>query len=116
MGTWATMVWLPSLDDLPPWGPFIPAERRELLGVRTVQRGKFCGEPVLRGDHCANEDVTNMLLEILIGLCFTTVEIRFVRQRLPSVVWFVEACCKTIVKLPVTLWTCISWGWLTPFP
>ena len=99
VGIWAIMAWLPNLDDLSLWGPFIPADRRELLGVGTLPRGRFCGKLGLRGDHCANEDVLNMLLEIPTGLRFTKVEIRFVRQRLPSVVRFVEACCKTIVKL-----------------
>ena len=96
---WDIMARLPNLDDLSLWGFFPPQDRRASLGIGTVPRGRFRGELEFRVAQCTNVGVMNMLLEVPTGLRFTEVKIHFARECLPSVVRFVEACCKTIVGL-----------------
>jgi len=86
---------LPNLNDLSLSGYFsagvVP------LGIGTVLRGRFGGRlQLLRGPgHGA---ITNMLLEIPTGLCFTEIEIRCKREFLLSTMRLAEACSKTLVK------------------
>jgi len=92
------MAQLPNLDDLSLSGYLIPVDRKELLGIGTVSRGRFGGALLLRHE-CADRDVMSMLLDIPTGLHFTEVDIRCMSECFPSAVPLVEACGKTLVRL-----------------
>ena len=94
---------LPNLDDLALSGPFAAVDKRKLMGIGTVLKGRFGGRLALRG-ACVGEDVINMLLEIQSGLRFTELEIYCTSDPLPSsAVSLAEACRKTLVKLSHTV-------------
>ena len=96
---------LPNLDNLTLSGTLAAVDRRELPGIGTALRGRFCGKIALR-DACVHEDVINMLLEIPSGLRFTEVWIHCTGDRLPSVVRLAEACGNTLVKLSYMVMFC----------
>jgi len=97
------MAQLPNLDDLELSGSYATVDRRELLGIGTVLKGRFGGRLILRG-ACVCADVINTLLEIPSGLRFTELEIYCMQNRLPtSAVRLAEACGKTLVKLSHTV-------------
>ena len=92
------MAQLPNLDDLSLSGYFVPVDKRELVGIGTVLRGRFGGRLIrtLNGD---DKDVIDMLLEIPSGLHFTEVRLDGSSKGLPSAIRLAEACGKTAVKL-----------------
>ena len=92
------MAQLPNLDDLTLMGSLVKVDRKELLGIGTIVKGRFGGKLKLCGEY-AGGDVVNMLLEIPSGLHFTEVLIHCTPDYLPSAVALAEACCKTVVKL-----------------
>jgi len=95
---WEIVARLPNLDDLSLQGSFIQVNRDALLGIRTVPRGRFRGELVLRNVYDTGRGHME-LLEILTGSLFSKVEIECAREYIPAVIRLVEACSKTIVKL-----------------
>ena len=95
------MAQLPNLDDLSMSGSLF-ADRRTLLGIGTVLKGRFGGHlQLLRG--CACGDILGMLLEIPTGLHFTEVEIGGWEECLFSTVRLAEACAETLVRLSYTI-------------
>ena len=100
---WDIMAQLPKLDDLNLWGDFIPVDRRALLEIGTVPRGRFGGELVVRGIHYGNAEPMKLLSEIPTAFHFTKVEIYCARQYIPSVIRLVERCRKTLVKLSLNV-------------
>jgi len=96
------MAQLPNLDDLLLSGSLATVDRRELLGIGTVLRGRFGGKLNLSGE-CAGEDVINMLLEISSGLHFTEMKVWCMHTGLPLASRLVEACGKTLVKVSHTV-------------
>jgi len=96
------MAQLPNLDNLAVSGSLANVDRRKLLGIGTVLKGRFGGRLILRGT-CDGGDIVNMLLEVPSGLHFTELEIYCSQDYLPSAVRLAEACCKTIVKLSHTV-------------
>ena len=111
-------VQLPNLDDLSLSGSIFVLDRRVLVGIGTVLRGRFGGRLQLLKGH-VDKDVMNMLLEIPTGLHFTDVQIRGTRERPLSTVTLAEACSKTLVKLAYTVsfyseshpFPQFSWSW-----
>ena len=92
------MAQLPNLDNLSLVGSFVAVDRRELLGIGTVLRGRFGGQLIFSSGR-NGEDVINMLLEIPSGLRFTEVQVYGSSGGHPSAVRLAEACSKTVVKL-----------------
>ena len=89
---------LPELDDLSLSGSIKMVGRRAFPVIGTALMGRFGGKLRLFGRYAA-PSVMEMLLEAPTGLHFTEVEIRGLREHLPSTAKLTEACGKTLVKL-----------------
>ena len=94
------MAQLPNLNDLSLAGNIVPGDRRALLGIGKVLRGRFGGKLRLHRGR-SYEDTVNMMLEIPTGLHFTEVEIR-AKYGCPSAMRLAEACSKTLTRLTYT--------------
>ena len=92
------LVQLPNLDDLSLLGFRDTTERRVLLGMGKVVRGRFCGQLRLVNGY-ADKCVMDMLLEVPTGLHFTEIHIRGMHESFLSTVRLAEACGHTLVKL-----------------
>jgi len=92
------MAQLPNLDNLTLMGTLVAVDRRELLGIGTVLRGRYGGKLKLCGGY-VDKDFTDMFLDIPSGPRFTEAVIHRTCEDLPSAVRIAEACCKTLEKL-----------------
>ena len=92
------MALLSGSGDLALSGPLVWTDKRALLWIEAVLRGKFVGELGLFGEHVAG-GVVDTLLDIPTGLHFTELNIHSLRECLLSTVRLTEACSKTLVRL-----------------
>ena len=92
------MAQLPNLDNLSLLGFLVAVNRKELVGIGAVLKGRFGGKLMLYGEY-VDEDVINMLLEVPTGLGFTELQTSCTPERFPSAVRLAEACGKTLLKL-----------------
>ena len=96
------MMQMPNLDNLSLSGSLAAMDRRALLGIETVSRGRLGGKLQLLNGF-ADERVMDPLSKAPTRLYFTEVQICGTHERLLPTVRLAEACSNTLVKLSYTV-------------